>query len=75
MVGCAPNNVKMLIISQFVVYLKIRGVDASDMENPRLQYNILNKDICKNSHDYVGISYPGIVFPYTICLFPLIHYS
>ena len=46
--------------------LKIRGVDASDMQNPRPQYNILNKGICKNSKDYVGFSYPGIVLPYTI---------
>ena len=56
--------------------LKIRGVDASDMQNPRLQYNILlNKDIFKNSKDYVGFSYLGIVWPYTICLFPLVLYS
>ena len=32
-------------------------------------------DICKNSKDYVGFSYPGIVLPYRICLFPLIPYS
>ena len=44
------------------------------MQNPRLQYNIVNKDICKNSKDYVGFSYPGIVLPYTIYIFPLLHY-
>ena len=49
MVGCAPYNVKILLLSQFVFMLKIRGVDASDMQNPRLQYNILNKVISKNS--------------------------
>ena len=70
-VGCAVDIVKMLLFSHFLV-LKIRGVDASDMQNPRLLYNILNKDICKDSKDYVGFSYPGIVLPYTICLFPLI---
>ena len=47
----------------------------SDMQNPKPQYNILNKGICKNSNGYVGFSYPGIVLPYTICLFPLIPYS
>ena len=71
MVGCAQNNVMMLLFSQFST--NIRGVDTSDMQNPRLQYNILNKDICTNNKDYVVFSYPGIVFPYTKCLFPLIH--
>ena len=31
------------------------------MQNPRRQYNILNKDICKNSKDYVSFSQPGFV--------------
>ena len=75
MVGCVPDNVKMLLFSQFFFVLKIRGVDVSDMQNPKHQYNILNKGICKNSKGYVGFSYPGIVLPYTICLFPLIPYS
>ena len=50
------------------------GVEASDMQNPRLQYNRLNKDIGKNSK-CVSFSNPEIVLPYTICLFPLIRYS
>ena len=36
---------------------------------------ILNKDICKNSKDYEGFSYPGNVLPYTICLLLLVPYS
>ena len=55
--------------------LKIWGVGATDMQNSRPQYKILNKDTCKNSKDCVGFSYAGIVLPYTICLFPLIPYS
>ena len=104
MVGCAPDNVKMLLFSHFVCVLKIRDVDASNMENPIPQsdmenpipqwrtlylngepytsmenpipqYNILNKYICNNRKDYVGFFYPGIVFSYTIYLFPFIPYS
>ena len=66
MVGCAPDYVNILLFSQFYV-LKIRGVDASDMQNSRPQYNILNKDICKNSKDYVGFF---IIVIYTIYIAP-----
>ena len=75
MVGCVADNGKMLLFSKKNFVLKIRSVDVSDMQNPKPQYNILNKGICKNSKGYVGFSYPGIVLPYTICLFPLIPYS
>ena len=75
MVGCAPVHVKILLSLPFFV-LKIRGEDASDMQNPSFQYNILNKDIilCKNSEDYVGFSYPEIGLTYTICPFHLMPY-
>ena len=62
----------MLLFSQFVFILKITDVDASDMQNPRLQNNIINKYICKNSKDYVGFSYPEIILSYTIGM--LIHW-
>ena len=64
-----------VIIHTILFVLKIKGVDGSDMQNHRLQYNILNKDICKNSKDNVGAFNPEIVLPYTICLLPLIPYS
>ena len=62
-VGCAPDNVIILMI---YFALKIRGVDVSDMQNPIPQYNILNKDMCKNSKDYVCFSYQGIVLHYKL---------
>ena len=48
MVACAPDNVEKKCYYYHNLFLyKKKGVDASDMQNPILQYKILNKDICK----------------------------
>ena len=66
---------RMLLFTQLVSVLEIVGEDGSDMQNPKLLYNKLNMDICKNNTDYVGFSYLSIVLPYTIYQHPLRPYS
>ena len=70
-----PDDVRMLLFSQFFSVLQIVGEDGPDMQNPKPLYNKLNMDICKNNQDYVGFSYLSIALLYTIYQHPLRPYS